>query len=447
MNTPKVIELVVKHDLCSGCGLCTYRCPNNALEMKWDKFGFLRPSLIHNCDADGSCLHVCPFNPYPEDVVHTENQLADYFLHENTQHHPKIGKFINIYAGYSNKFRLSSSSGGIATYVLTELLDKNVIDHIFSVKESKKSGNHFEYAISSSTKQLLDTSKTRYFPVTLGHIMSHIHKIKGKVAIVGVACFIKAIRLAQYEEPTLKVKIPFLVGIICGGLKSSFFTEYIANKAGVQVNDIRNPEYRIKDLKSTSSDYSFGCININNQKQHTIKMRSLGDMWGTGLFKNNACDFCDDVTTELADISLGDAWIPPYSKDGRGTNVIITRSLVADNIIQNGVISNKLIIEELPLNIFLASQQGSYNHRHKGLSFRIKYSKIKKQLVPPKRYGKEKISYAFKIVQYIRMIVRQNSLKLWAKNPNSASFDKRIKKYLLALKFFTAVYHYNKRIR
>lgn len=51
-------------------------------------------------------------------------------------------------------------------------------------------------------------------------------------------------------------------------------------------------------------------------------MRNLGDMWGTGLFKLNACDFYDDVTTELADISLGDAWLKPYDSDGAGNNII-----------------------------------------------------------------------------------------------------------------------------
>jgi coenzyme F420 hydrogenase subunit beta len=30
-------------------------------------------------------------------------------------------------------------------------------------------------------------------------------------------------------------------------------------------------------------------------------------MCASGLFKANACDYCDDVTTELVDISLGDA--------------------------------------------------------------------------------------------------------------------------------------------
>ena len=33
----------------------------------------------------------------------------------------------------------------------------------------------------------------------------------------------------------------------------------------------------------------------------------------------------DDVVTETADISFGDAWVEPYSSGGRGTNVIIVR--------------------------------------------------------------------------------------------------------------------------
>ncbi len=42
-------------------------------------------------------------------------------------------------------------------------------------------------------------------------------------------------------------------------------------------------------------------------------------MWGGGLFKANAYDFCDYVTTELADISLDDARLPRYNQDGKDT--------------------------------------------------------------------------------------------------------------------------------
>ena len=440
-NSSKVIDLVVKKDLCIGCGLCVYKCPNKALEMHWNEDGFLVPKQIGNCDCNGECLKVCPFNPFPNEDVKTEDELANIYLKEATKSHNKIGKYIGIYAGYANKFRLTSSSGGVATYVLMELLERGSVNYVFSIKNATESGIHYKYAISSNSKELLLASKTRYFPVTLSTVMTEIHKLKGKVAIVGVACFIKAIRLAQYSEPKLKDKIPFLVGIICGGVKSRFFTEYLASRSGVLKENILKPQFRIKNLNSSAGDYSFGCTNKISNVKKSIKMQTVGDMWGTGFFKANACDFCDDVTTELADISLGDAWLEPYVNEGKGTNVIATRSKIAENIIQQGIKKGDITLEELPLERFLASQQGSFNHRHTGLSVRIKRAEQKNISIPPKRFGHEKVNIFFNIVQKLRMRIRFKSLEIWKINPDAMIFDKKIKTYLRPIGIVTRLYH------
>ena len=446
-NIPKVIEFVVNNDLCIGCGICTFICSNKALQMKWDENGFFVPYLSNSCNCDGSCIKVCPFNPYPEKNVETENELANLCLKETTSFHLQVGKYRNIYAGYSHEFRLTSSSGGIAKFILSELLERGIVNHIFSVKESRIPEIHYEYAISNDKKELLATSQTKYYPVTLATVISNLNELEGKVAIVGVACFIKAIRLAQTNEPNLIDKIPFLVGIICGGVKSRFFTEYLAEKTDVPKNFCFKPEFRIKDVSSTASDYSFGCLSKKDNQKRTIKMRAVGDMWGTGLFKANACDFCDDVTTELADISLGDAWLKPYDKDGRGTNVVVTRSTLAEEIIIEGMKSTKIHLEELSLNRFLFSQQGSYNHRHKGLSYRIKRARKNRQLVPPKRFNSKKsINFDFKIVQNYRMKSRKKSLVLWKSKISASLFDKKMKKTLFLLRKATHLYHYKKAI-
>lgn len=446
MNNPEVIDIVVKNDLCIGCGLCVYKCPNKALSMKWNESGFLIPSLNGKCDSNGLCMDVCPFNPKPKMEVKTENEIAKLFLKDAPDEHPKIGKYFSIYAGYAPEFRLSSSSGGLATYLFTELLDKRIVDYIFSVRESNIAGIHYEYAVSSNREEILNTSKTKYYPVTLGTIMSKIHELNGKVAIVGVACFIKAIRLAQHEEPALKDKIPFLAGIICGGVKSRFFTEYLASKVGVEKQNIQQPQFRIKDIESTADDYSYGCNDKADNQSKYIKMRSVGDMWGTGLFKANACDFCDDVTTELADISLGDAWLEPYNKDGQGTSVVVTRSSIADKIIHDGINDGKLKLELLNPERFLASQQGGFNHRHTGLSVRIKEAKRKNKTIPPKRFGNGKTTIDFKIVQKMRMIVRRKSLEIWKENTDAQLFDEKMKNSLKLLKLTTKVYHYRQAI-
>ncbi|WP_188027418.1 Coenzyme F420 hydrogenase/dehydrogenase, beta subunit C-terminal domain [Tolumonas osonensis] len=442
MSCSRMIESVVNNGLCIGCGLCVTQCSSNAIKMKVNKNGFYVASVDNRCTCGGKCISVCPFNPEPSASLRTEHEISAIFLNEAPNFNKKIGRYISTYAGYSIKNRLSSSSGGIATYILSELLARGEIQHVISVKGSD---THYEYAISNNIEELQTTAKTKYYPVTLNSVFDKLQELDGNVAIVGVACFIKAIRLAQANDLKLKQKIKFLVGIICGGIKSSFFAEYLASKVGVDVDEYSEPEFRIKDINSTASDYSFGCLDkFKNQK--TIKMRTVGDMWGTGLFKANACDYCDDVTAELADVSLGDAWLEPFSNDGRGTNVIVTRSLLAEKIIQDGIEKDDLNIEKLSEDRFIVSQQGSFNHRHDGLGFRIERSKKKGIPIPPKRFTDIKISPLIKIIQIMRMRTRYKSLEVWGETRNAVSFDNKMERDLYWLKAVTKINHYHRAV-
>lgn len=432
------IEEIVAQEMCTGCGICVSESPES-LRMNWNDDGFLVPKKIAENISD-KAVKVCPFNAQPDDEVSDENKIANIFLKEAPNHHKKTGKYFETYVGYSNEFRATSSSGGIATYVFEKLLKDKVVDYLYIVKEID--GN-YAYQLFSDANDIKKISKTKYVPVTLEKLFVEINSIKGKIAISGVACFIKAIRLKQHYNPELKEQIPFLIGIICGGLKSQFFTDYLAQKAGINSNYSKQ-DYRIKNPKSQAIDYSFGAFD-ENQEFKQVRMKTIGDMWGTGMFKSNACDFCDDVTTELADISLGDAWIHPYTNDGMGNSVVVTRTSLADKIIKKGIASGELCLDTLSLDTFLISQSGSFNHRHKGLPFRIKFFKGKKN-VSHKRFLNEKSTLDFKMVQYFRLKTRKNSLEIWKKSKNAVEFDKQIKFSLLMLKTATRIYHHKKRL-
>ena len=445
-SIPKVIESVVTQDLCIGCGICVSKCPEKALGMDWSQDGFWVPKLDGTCNNDELCVSVCPFNPNPKSELRTENEIANVFQKNTVLSHAKIGKYNGIYAGFSSEFRLGSSSGGMGTYVMTELLERGIVQHIIAVGDSKVEDRHYEYSIINQKQEILSASKTRYYPVNLSSVFSKIGELEGQVAIVGVACFIKAIRLAQASNPQLIEKIPFLIGIICGGIKSRFYTDYLSAKAGVPFGNCINPEFRIKDVNSTANDYSFGCYSMHSESvKKTIRMRAIGDMWGTGLFKANACDFCDDVTTELADISLGDAWLQPYIKDGKGTNVIVSRSSFADEIILDGIDAKKLVLEELSLDRFLASQQGSFNHRHIGLPFRIKQHRKRGKIIPFKRFGAtDSTTFDFRMIQLLRMYIRKQSLLVWRSTIDAVEFDKKMKPILYLLRKLTIINHSKK---
>lgn len=437
-----VIRDVVENDLCIGCGVCVDACPSDALSMKWSENGFLVAHQNQNsCNSDGKCMDVCPFNPRPEAFQNNETQLASEFLKNSTNFHPKLGRFFTTHAGYAHQFRATSSSGGIATYVFDYLLRNGVVKHVISVRKSDDNDHIYSYSITSNASELYRASKTRYYPVTLSDALKQVRNVEGSVAITGVACFTKALRLAQKSDPLLKDKIKFIVGIICGGVKSRFFTEYLGSHAGTPPTQIESPEYRIKDAHSTAGDYSFGCTNKASGASNQIKMKSVGDMWGTGLFKANACDFCDDVTTELADISLGDAWIEPFSKDGLGTSIIITRSELAKIIIEEGAKKGDIQLFDINVDRVIESQQGSFNHRHDGLAFRVEEARSRNQVTPRKRHASTKLPLYLKIVQHARLRSRSQSLHAWKKTLAADAFDKKMWPVLLYLRIATKISH------
>lgn len=104
-------------------------------------------------------------------------------------------------------------------------------------------------------------------------------------------------------------------------------------------------------------------------------------------------------------------------------------------------------MELLLFDRFLASQQGSFNHRHHALGFRIKQSKKVGANIPPKRHDKEKITPDFQWVQKQRRVVRKQSLVLWPKTNSAASFDAGIKQEIDKLTNRTRIYHYIRAVK
>ena len=65
-NTKKRIgKLVIKEDLCKGCGLCVSVCPKNVLELDMNTInakGYSPSSAVRpdECIACGNCAITCP---------------------------------------------------------------------------------------------------------------------------------------------------------------------------------------------------------------------------------------------------------------------------------------------------------------------------------------------------------------------------------------------------
>jgi coenzyme F420-reducing hydrogenase beta subunit len=369
---------IVRSGLCIGCGSCVAMEGLNRAKMEFDKYGELKPSgerdWFHQSTHQFS--QSCPFSP----VAKNENELADVLYPLPGQKNEALGHFQTAYVGHvaEEDFRAMGSSGGMVTWVATELLKNGLIDgvaHVVASEDPQANGNFFYYRMSRSVPEIQAGAKSRYYPVELSGILKTIRDTPGKYAVVGIPCFIKAIQLLRLQDAVLHERIKFTLGLFCGHMKSARFVESIAWQLNVPVSEIKKIDYRYKDTSRPANWYNT-MFTLNDGRSINKDWWHLGDGdWGAGFFMNNACNFCDDVMAETADISFGDAWVEPYASDGRGTNVVVVRSAIIQKTIEGAIQEKRLQLKEVDGNFVAQTQAAGLRQRREGLAYRLTWNR------------------------------------------------------------------------
>lgn len=370
-----LINTVIENGFCIGCGACALD-DKSPFQIEMDEFGCFKAKIIAGINIDNSqskVLEICPFS----DLSLNENQLSEIFLSDAPIKSDKIGRFFDCYVGFveDDGFRALGSSGGFGKWIGKQLLLENEIDYFVQLKtnDSNQPNNLlFDYEIFSSSDKVNEGSKSAYYPTTLINILKKIEKSKGRYAITGVPCFIKTIRLLANANPKLKKKIKYTIGIVCGGMKSANHSKMVAWELGVHPDNLVAIDFRrkYKDRPATQKIYQVWS-NKDNKEFFENANHLFGTDYGSGFFKPKACDYCDDIVAETADVSFGDAWLPQYRNDPKGTSLIIVRNAKINQILRKAE-ENKLInIKRISEEDAVSSQSGGFRHRREGLAYRL----------------------------------------------------------------------------
>jgi coenzyme F420 hydrogenase subunit beta len=380
MNTSLMktdVEKVIDGGFCVGCGGCA--AIDNGINMRFTDTGVYVPiiSEVTNPKID----EVCPFsNKGPN-----ENELANPSLGKSDE--DKLGTYLTLKAGYDQdeNSRLNSSSGGGASWILKQLFDDGHIDKVIHIKESQEQGKLFKYSVSSSIDEINQGAKTRYYPIEISEVFDFVKKNDGKYAFVGVPCFVKTVKRLALVDQDFADKLKFTISIFCGHLKSAAFGESLAWQLGVKPDNIQKIDFRHKIMTAPANNYGIE-VTDRDAKVHVSPMQTLlGKDWGMGAFRLKACDFCDDIVGELADVSFGDAWLDKYKSDSKGTNLIIIRNEIIKSIFEQGSLDKSFYTEDISSSEIVKSQDASYRHRRNGVKYRVKNYEKKSKWYPVKR--------------------------------------------------------------
>lgn len=426
-----VITSTIENDLCIGCGMCAALCPKGSLEMKWNRFGEYTPTEITPCEKEcGMCLKVCPFidNDDNEDTI--GKRL--YGPIPGMKHRIETGYYLSAYVGYADEeHRSKGASGGMATWLLEELLEKKIVDHVICVAPNNDSEKLFSFKIFNSPEDVRSCAGSAYYPVEMSEVVKQILETQGKYAIIGHPCFIKAIRLAQARNKKLDERIVVTLGLVCGQLKNKYFTDYIAKLAGVN-GKVAEVRYRGKSLGNLTSNYYYSFINYDRDEKRIFWNDGISEAWVNRWFTPKACNYCDDIFAECADLTCMDAWLPEYSQDIRGTSMILVRSPMIAQMIDDGISSHKVFLDAIPIEKVLQSQEGVAAIKRQHLAYRLYLDLQSGFKAPQKRVVSTRMKNPFLRREIVlKELMRKLSRDHWSlEEPNLEQFINVMQPYL-----------------
>jgi coenzyme F420 hydrogenase subunit beta len=359
----RTINLLTKSGLCIGCGACASLCPVNALGLKLhDKVGAYIPELYEReCIECSICYRICPAISFIKEGIKKKTAQYTNML---------IGNYINCYVGYADdyKIRYNASSGGIVTQLLMYALESRIIDGALVTRMKKDDPLKPEPFIARTKEELMEATGSKYCPVPIGLPLSYILQTEQneKFAVVGLPCQIRAIKNAERIHRKLQEKIVLHIGLFCDHVPNFLATKIFLQRLGIREEDINELKYRGGGWPG------FMKISLKTGKTYKVAEPLYWRFLGLDFFIPRGCLLCNDALNELADISVGDAWLPEFSSDKLGTSIIIVRDLTGKNIVENAEKLGKIKIIDISYKKVIQSQLATIYFKKIGSRARAK---------------------------------------------------------------------------
>jgi coenzyme F420-reducing hydrogenase beta subunit len=351
--------------------------------MRLDKDGFFRPSEV----AQAAQAVLCPMLA-PE---WNEDRLADHFLPPSSGRSDKIGKYAALWAAHVEEgtWRSDGSSGGLASWIGAELISCDKIDgviHARPVMRTTPTDPFFRYGISRCVEEIRAAAHSHYHVVEISEVLREVRATPGRFLFVGVPCMVKAVRRVQLVDPLIAERVHFTMALICGHLKSVNWALSLGWGAGVPPSEMRSITFRVKSESHASKAYFFSVKSSHGEGERVVNSANIvGGKFNLGAMMPNGCNYCDDVVGETADITIGDAWLPRYSFDWRGKNMLVLRNPELSALLEGAATKGRVVLESMSHAEAIDAQAGGFRQRREGLAYRQELARALGQWAPVKR--------------------------------------------------------------
>lgn len=301
-----LITDVVQRGQCYGCGACMNICPNKAIGIRPDGFGFLSPVLdADRCTGCGLCERACP-RLHPEYRNDTPKTCMAVMADDKARLHSSSGGLFTLLAGYVFD-RVGLVFGAeLSQDLLVRHVCVNSVDGLRRIRGSK-------YAQSNTGLTYQDAKKA----LDAGRL----------VLYCGCPCQIAGLKafLCRNYENLITVDL-----ICCGNPSAYSMREYIDGVWGV--DNVATVRFR----NMAGWDYRFEAF-FRSGESETDPYGAYMNMYLKHALNKSACDTCQfNVLPRQGDFTIGDFWnvksLDASMDDRKGTSILLCNNAKARRI-------------------------------------------------------------------------------------------------------------------
>ena len=309
---------VLASGMCVACGACVAADPDLRLELSPERLLY-QPTDKSNARAAA----VCP-------AIHVDFAALQREIFGNaaiTEHGVVDSVFL---AQSANRERnLKASSGGLIRELLLHYLARKDVDGVIAL--ANEGGLVFKPRLITELAQIDELPGSIYHNLALEEALRLLQVNEGRFVLVAIPCQLEGIyNYVTKLEPALAKRIHTTIGLICGWNYSHHALKAICDYKGLAYDEISAISYR--------GGGPVGKLRIETPERSTSISRRIDFSYQAAFdrsFNIPRCHVCINHCNFLADVVVGDAWLPSTIGTKTGIGIVICRKAETRDVLES----------------------------------------------------------------------------------------------------------------
>lgn len=204
-------------EICTGCGVCSFLCPVNAIDIKKENNTFQRKIHSECCVKCNKCINACHMNDS------MRNNPYKAYIAESKKY----------------RYRKRSASGGIASSIYEYGLNNNYVCVGAFFTEGR-----VKYDVIQNEEDILKCGGSKYVESHMDNLFGNIvNSTKGRIIFIGLPCHCAAFKKLVKDKNVEYI----LIDIVCNGVCDETKLAEDLGTHGINIKDIGDIRFREKN--------------------------------------------------------------------------------------------------------------------------------------------------------------------------------------------------------